>query len=199
MDKYECWVAGSWCGSRKTYMEWNLPACELGHEWPEHCQRTPRRQWVFVQAFPLYHSYNHWMLLIYSSEDLASDVDKIDACLQDETWEEVEMVSFVSKHLLYQSARSFIGDDLFQKILSLLAWNPSYLHSTFLFTKLFHTLYLWSFIHLWLLSSPWMHHAFCGTEPSSPCSSPSWLMYPSKYPYISFIVLTTPEDDLFFP
>lgn len=117
-------------------------------------------------SFPLYHSYNHWMLLVYSSVDLASDVDKIDACLQDETWEDVEMVSFVSKHLLYQSARSFIGDDLFQKILSLLAWNPSYLHSTFLFTKLSHIHYLWSFIHPWLFSSPWMRHAFCGTEPS---------------------------------
>lgn len=53
----------------------------------------------------------------------AVDLHSVDVCLQDETWE-LEALLLVSKHLLCQSTRNFIGDDFFQKIQSLLAWNP---------------------------------------------------------------------------
>ena len=53
----------------------------------------------------------------------AVDLHSVDVCLQDETWE-LEVLLLVSKHLLCQSTKNFIGDDFFQKIQSLLAWNP---------------------------------------------------------------------------
>lgn len=153
--------------------------------WPEYWQRASCRHWALGQAVLFIIPRGGLEVpALHSSVALASDVNKIDGCLQEETGE-VEMVPFVSKHLLWQSERSFIAEELFYELSSWLEQNPAYFYSTFLFAKLFPKHHLWSFIHPWLYSSPWMHPAFGGTECSHVLSLFGKCICPSTHSFLS--------------
>lgn len=123
----------------------------------------------------------------------AVDLHSVDVCLQDETWE-LEVLLLVSKHLLCQSTKNFIGDDFFQKIQSLLAWNP--------FISVEYLSVYWAPSHaLSMILHPSMvfffffisMNASCfGWHRTFSCSFSSWLMHPSKHLYFSFLAILTP-------
>ena len=124
----------------------------------------------------------------------AVDLHSVDVCLQDETWE-LEALLLVSKHLLCQSTRNFIGDDFFQKIQSLLAWNPFismeylsvYWAPSHALSMILHPSMV--FFFFFLIS---MNASCFGWHRTFSCSFPSWLMYPSKHLYFSFLAIITP-------
>lgn len=93
----------------------------------------------------------------------------VDVCLQDETWE-LEALLLVSKYLLCQSTRNFIGD-VFPKDTVSISMKSLHIHGVpfCLLSSLTCIINDPSSVHglfVFVFSFPWMHHTLGGTEPS---------------------------------
>lgn len=120
----------------------------------------------------------------------AVDLHSVDVCLQDETWE-LEVLLLVSKHLLCQSTRNFIGDDFFQKIVSISMKSLHICGVPFcLLSSLTCIIYDPSSIHGFFFIS--MNASCFGWHRTFSCYFSSWLMHPSKHLYFSFLAIITP-------